>query len=160
MIIKYHDLTESEVMSKSYEAGCMYCCSDTGNIFFDSVLDGSRIQLGRDVIICTSLPLAPVSNKLYCNISDGTINTYVDNGWVVFGGGGSSKQQIHFNNVVISDGVLNIQDSRIMATDSAVFTPDLSVADIAGTITVSIAAGSITVTSDSTYDIPGEVIVN
>lgn len=156
MIITYYDLTESQVKAKAYSAGSLYCCSDTGNIFLDSVLEEVRVQLATDVIICTSLPLAPAANKLYCNVAVGTISTYVDGEWVTLG----ARPQMHFGNVVISGGTLTVSDSRILSTDTAVFVPDLSVADIAGTISVRVANGSITVTSNSEYDIPGEVIIN
>ena len=156
MIITYYDLTESQVKAKAYSAGSLYCCSDTGNIFLDSVLEEVRVQLATDVIICTSLPLAPAANKLYCNVEVGTISTYVDGEWVTLG----ARPQMHFGNVVISGGTLTISDSRILSTDTAVFVPDLSVADIAGTISVRVANGSVTVTSNSEYDIPGEIIVN
>ena len=149
-------MTESQVKAKAYSAGSLYCCSDTGNIFLDSVLEEVRVQLATDVIICTSLPLAPAANKLYCNVAVGTISTYVDGEWVTLG----ARPQMHFGNVVISGGTLTVSDSRILSTDTAVFVPDLSVADIAGTISVRVTNGSVIVTSNSEYDIPGEVIVN
>lgn len=157
MVIKYYDIAESTLKNKSYEAGSLYCCADSGKLYLDSVLEGKRVALGTDIVICASeLPLAPIPNVLYCVLKTGIIAVYVDGAWYTFGG----RPQLHFANVVVSNGTLTISDSRIIESDSAQFIPDLSVSDLASDIVATCANGSVSVSLTSNYDIPGELIVN
>lgn len=159
-MINFYDVTESALKTKSFEAENLYFCRDTGKIFLDSIEEGARIQMASELIVLgtesarTSI-LAPVPEKLYVVIESGSIYIY-SGSWVKLG----HKEQFHFANVLVQDGTLTIEDSRITATDTATFIPDLSVIDLASDISVSCAAGSLTVTLTSDYDIPGEVIVN
>lgn len=157
-MINFYDIPRSELDSKPFEEEALYCCNDTGEIFLDSKASGTRIQISSGIIMCaSSLPLAPIPNKLYIVVKTGTIHAYINDAWVNL----SDRPQIHFKNVVVGkNSILTIEDSRILETDSAVFVPDLSVADLAANISVSCTNGSISIASDSYYDLPGTVIVN
>lgn len=157
-MIIFYDIPRSELDSKPFEEEALYCCNDTGEIFLDSKASGARIQISSGIIMCaSSLPLAPIPNKLYIVVKTGTIHAYINDAWVNL----SDRPQIHFKNVVVGkNSTLTIEDSRILETDSAVFVPDLSIADLAADITVSCSNGSISVVSNSNYDLPGTVIVN
>ena len=159
-LIKFYDVTESALTNKKYEAESLYFCTDSKKIYLDSVESGERVQIASEIIVLgteaerTSM-LAPVPEKLYIVLESGSIYFYSSN-WVKLG----HKEQFHFPNVVVEGGSLKITDSRISASDTAVFVPDLSVVDLASNISVNCAAGSLTVTLTADYDIPGEVIVN
>lgn len=157
-MINFYDIPRSELDSKAFEEEALYCCNDTGEIFLDSKAAGARIQISSGIIMCaSSLPLAPIPNKLYIVVKTGTIHAYINDAWVNL----SDRPQIHFKNVVVEKlSTLTIEDDRILETDTAVFVPDLSVADLASDITVSCSNGSVSVVSNSNYDLPGTIIVN
>ena len=157
MIIQYFDITESDLENREYTGGCLYCCSDTGRVFLDSVLEGKRVKIGTDIEVCaTDLPLAPIHNTVYCVIKTGRLYIYADGEWIALG----SRPQLHFKNVVVSGGTLTLTNSEILSTDTAQFIPDLSVEDLASNISAICTDGSVTVNLTSSYDIIGEVIVN
>ena len=160
-MIKYYDITESQMESKAIEDEAVYFCSDTGNIYFDSITNGGRTKMSNTIIILTTETernnlLAPIPNKLYCVLQTGCLYIYNNGSWIQFGG----LEKFQFNNVVVEDGTLTITDSRISTLCTATFVPDLSVADLASDITVTCAAGSLTVKLTSDYPIPGTVYVN
>lgn len=158
MIIHY-DVTESFLKTKNFESGAIYYCNDTGNVFLDSFTEGIRIQVSRDIIpIATEAdkPIAPLPNKLYCVIATGTLCIYYDGTWVNLG-----RPQIHFANVVVpADSALEIIDSRIISADSALFVPDLSVADLCTNSTATCSDGKVTISVTASFPIIGEVIIN
>ena len=156
-MIKYYEITKGELENKAYEEGAMYYCYDTSDTYLDSVNNG-RISIAKDIIISTEAnkPLAPQPERLYVMVDTGTLWIYFNNAWVQIG----RKAQIHFCNVTVSGGSLVITDSRILASDTAMFVPDMSVADLCSDISVVCEEGKITVTLTSSYDIFGEVIVN
>lgn len=156
-MIKYYEITKGELEKKAYEEGSLYYCYDTSDTYLDSASNG-RICIAKDIILTTEAnkPLAPQPERLYVMIDTGTLWIHYNNAWVQLG----RKAQIHFCNVTVTGGTLTISDSRISATDTAVFIPDISVADLCSAISVTCAAGSLTVRLTSSYDIFGEVIVN
>lgn len=160
-MIKYYDITEAEMEAKTIEDEAIYFCSDTGNIYFDSVTNGGRTKMSNTIIILateaarTNL-LAPIPNKLYCILQSGCLYIYSGGKWVQFGG----LEKFQFNNVTVENGSLTITDSRISTLCTATFVPDLSVADLVSDISVVCSTGSLKVTLTADYPIPGTVYVN
>lgn len=161
-IIQYYDLPEETIKSQPFTAGALYVANDTGKMYFDSVDANARVDVANDVMpVATEAArealLAPIPGRLYCVLASGCIYLYVDGSWNKLG----NRPQIHFENVVVSKGVaLALTDDRILAGDTAVFVPDLSVADLVTASTCTCAAGKVTVSVTANYDIPGRVIVN
>lgn len=161
-IIQYYDLPEALIAQQPFTAGALYVANDTGKMYFDSVDSNSRVDVANDVMpVATEAArtalLAPIPGRLYCVLESGCIYLYIDGDWAKLG----NRPQIHFENVVVTKGVaLVLTDNRILATDTAVFVPDLSVADLVTTSTCTCAAGKVTINVTANYDIPGCVIVN
>ena len=157
-MINFYDISKNELANKPFESEAVYCCNDTGEMFLDSPSSHERIQINMEVIICAStLPLAPIPDKLYAVIKTGTLHAYVDGNWVNLG----NRPQLHFKNVVVpKNGTLTIENYRILETDSGVFIPDLSVADLAADVNVVCSNGAVSISSTSNYDLPGVVIIN
>lgn len=57
------EISQSQLSSTPVKDGQLVCCLDTGNFYRDTA--SGRIVLGADVIFVESLPLAPLSNKIY-----------------------------------------------------------------------------------------------
>lgn len=57
--VKQSQLSQTPIIS-----GQLICCVDTGN-FYRDINNTVRIPLGNDIIFVTSLPLAPISGKIY-----------------------------------------------------------------------------------------------
>ena len=147
--------------AKSIEDEAVYFCSDTGNIYFDSITNGCRTKMSNTIIILTTETernniLAPIPNKLYCILQTGCLYIYSGGKWIQFGG----LEKFQFSNVVVENGSLTITDNRISSLCTAVFIPDLSVADLVSNISVQCSAGSLKVTLTANYPIPGTVYVN
>lgn len=147
--------------SKPIEDEAVYFCSDTGNIYFDSLTNGGRTKMSNTIIILTTETqrnniLAPIPNKLYCVLQSGCLYIYNNGNWIQFGG----LEKFQFSNVVVENGSLTITDSRISTLCTATFVPDLSVADLVSDISVTCSAGSLKVTLTANYPIPGTVYVN
>lgn len=164
-MIQFFDVAKSQLANKDFEAEALYFCNDTGEIFFDSKQENSRVQVGNEIVILSkesdrTALLAPIPEKLYLVVDTGRSYLYTDGSWIAIG----SSSQIHFSNQVLtSDGTsatLTISDNRIKATDTATFVPDLSVIDLATNVKATCSAGSVIVTATAKYDIPGEVVVN
>ena len=161
-MIKYYDTTESALSSKAFEAEALYYCTDSGRIYVDSLRSQERVEAGNSIIILStessrSSLLAPIPNRLYCVLETGMLYIYSDSVWKSLG----SRPQIHIKNVTVSNGTLTREDARILASDTAVFIPDLSVEDLVTSCSASCQAGKVVVTlSPTTYDIMGEIIIN
>lgn len=161
-IIQYYDLPDAKIAERPFNAGALYVANDTGKMYFDSVDANTRVDVANDVMpVATEAArtalLAPIPGRLYCVLESGCIYLYVDGAWNKLG----NRPQIHFENIVITKGTsLVLEDSKILATDTAVFVPDLSVADLVTASTCTCAAGKVTITVTANYDIPGRVIVN
>ena len=61
--LSLYEIAESQLSDTPIVPGQLICCLDTGNFYRDK--GTSRIQIGSDLIVVSSLPLAPLSNKLY-----------------------------------------------------------------------------------------------
>ena len=159
-MIKYYDIAESALSSKPFEAESVYYCTDSGAVYVDSLAEGTRKRMSKDVIILSSESdrtsiLAPIPEKIYCVIETGSMYIF-SSSWVRLG----SRPYICFDNVIVENGTLTVEDERIKATDTAIFTPDLSVIDLASEVKATCSDGFVTVTLVSSYPIPGRVNVN
>lgn len=152
----FYDITKNDLGKKAFEQEALYFCTDTGEIFLDSIVEQRRITMNSSVTLVTELPLAPIPNKLYCMVNTGLLYVYYNSNWVSLG----SRPHIHFDNIIVENGTLTISDSRILASDTGKFTPDLSVADLASNIRVVCSAGSVKITLASSYPIPGNLVIN
>lgn len=158
-MIAYYDITESNLNSKSFEAEAIYFCNDTGRIFLDSIVTESRIRISNEIVIVStpgSLPLAPITDRIYFVLSDTSIRMYHGGEWVIF----SKRSQMTFLNITTNNGSATITDSRIKAVDTGVFVPDPSIADLVTASSVTCADGSATVSVTSSYDVFGTVLIN
>ena len=159
-MFKFYDTPESALANQPFAAESIYFCRDTGNLYFDSIIENARVQI-RDIIVLgtessrTSM-LAPIPNKLYCVIESGSMYIYYNGEWKKLGVG----QQLHFNNICVENGSHTITDSRISASDTAQFTPDLSVEDLVSDINVVCSEGKAVITCTSDYKIYGNLIIN
>ena len=61
--LSLYEIEESQLNEVSLVDGQLIVCLDTGNMYRDT--DTERIPIGSDIITCSSLPLAPISNKMY-----------------------------------------------------------------------------------------------
>lgn len=57
------EIAQSQLSQTPIISGQLVCCLDTGNFYRDTA--DSRIPLGSDILFVQSLPLAPLSNKVY-----------------------------------------------------------------------------------------------
>ena len=159
-LIKYYDITESTLDSKPFEAEAIYYCTDTGNVYVDSLAEMTRKKMSSDVIMIgtetdRAMILAPIPFKIYCVLSSGSMYIYYNAKWNRLG-----VSQFEICNVLVENGSLNVSDPRIIAADDAEFIPDLSVIDLVSNISATCADGSVTVTLTSNYPIPGTIKIN
>ena len=157
-MIHLYETTKEKLASIPYEQEALYFCSDTGDIYFDSILNESRILANSSVTILqneSSKPLAPVPGMLYAVINSKRIWIYTAAGWTCLSGVTIVKPAI-----TVTGGNATISDSRIASTDSAVFTPDPVFADLATSITATCANGSCTINLTSNYNITGTLVIN
>ena len=159
-MIKFYNITESELKTKAFEAEALYYCSDTLNVYLDSPIENARVRMSTDTIILADENarnniLALLPYKIYCVLSTGSLYIYTDGQWNRLG---ASQFDIH--NVVVENGSLTVADSRITEVDTAKFYPDLSVIDLASNISAVCSKGSVKVTLSSNYPIPGIIKIN
>lgn len=57
------EILQSQLSQAPIVPGQLICCTDTGNFYRD--LDSVRLPLGTDILFVDTLPLAPLSNKIY-----------------------------------------------------------------------------------------------
>lgn len=158
-MIKFYDVTENDLKNKEFEAEALYYCTDSFNVYLDSLLEGKRVKIS-DVIILSdesarSSLLAPLPNKIYCVLSTGSLYIYNNSVWNKLG-----ASQFEISNVVVENGTLTVSDSRITEVNTAQFCPDLSVIDLASDISATCTRGSVTVRLTSSYPIPGVIKIN
>lgn len=159
-MIKYYDITESELESKEFESGSLYYCSDSGNVYLDSEKESSRKKMNNEIIVLGTESnrlgiLAPLPGKLYCVLETGSMYLY-NSSWVKLG----SKELLIFDNILVENGTLTIQDNRIMQEYTGIFVPDLSVIDLVSYVTVTCSNGSAIIKLTSSYPIPGSLKIN
>lgn len=57
------EISQSQLSQTPIINGQLICCTDTGNIYRD--LEQQRIILSENICMVSSLPLAPIANKVY-----------------------------------------------------------------------------------------------
>lgn len=72
------EIAQSQLSQTPIISGQLVCCTDTGNFYKDT--QSNRISLSTDIIVVNSLPLAPITNKIYLLIPD-KIYVYDGNDW-------------------------------------------------------------------------------
>ena len=159
-MITFYNIAENALSSKAFEAEALYFCSDTLNLYFDSPIEGIRIRMSTDTIILADENarnniLAPLPFKIYCVLSTGSLYIYTDGKWNRLG-----ASQFDIYNVVVENGSFTVTDDRITDVDTAQFYPDLSVVDLASNIRATCSKGSVKVTLNSNYPIPGIIKIN
>ena len=156
-MIKFYDITKSELDSKAFEAEALYYCTDTKSIYIDSVNSGERESMAQNAIILnreSEKPLAPIPGKLYCVLETGLVYTYVNGNWKCL-----SPRKLYFEDITVSGGTATVTNSSILANDKAIFLVDPSVKDLASGVSAVCTAGKCTITLTSDYDIFGTLIV-
>ena len=73
------EATQSQLNSVPIINGQLVVCTDTGNFYRD--LDGRRIALGNSVEKISSLPLAPLADKVYLLTTDHSL-WYFNSEWI------------------------------------------------------------------------------
>ena len=159
-MIKYYDLTESDVKAKPYEAEAIYYCTDSKNIYFDSPTEGERIKMSNDTIILQTEAerismLAPIADKIYIVLNSACMYIYSGGKWICL-----NQTEFEVSNVQISAGSATISDNRILAGHTARFVPDPSIADLITSNTVTCDTGKATITIEpTTYKFFGRLLV-
>lgn len=159
-MIKFYNITENDLGTKAFENEAIYFCSDTGNIYMDSPLEVDRKKMSNTFIIISTETerenmLAPIPEKIYCVTESGNLYLFYNGNWVKLTGG-----SLVYNNVFVENGTATVNDVRIATGANAVFSPDLSVIDLATAISVNCTAGKAVITLESDYPIPGTLVVN
>lgn len=62
--LSLREISQSQLSQTPIIPGQLVCCTDTGNFYKDN-LDNTRTTLGSSVIYVASLPIAPISGKIY-----------------------------------------------------------------------------------------------
>lgn len=62
--LSLREISQSQLSQTPVIPGQLICCTDTGNFYKDNA-NNARISLGTSVIYVESLPLAPLSEKIY-----------------------------------------------------------------------------------------------
>ena len=70
---------DSQVDNQPIVNGQLVCCIDSGRFFRDTA--DERIPLGNSILSVSSLPIAPISNKLYL-LRPSTLYFYNGNDWI------------------------------------------------------------------------------
>lgn len=162
-MINFYDTVESKLKTHNFESGSIYICRDSKKIYVDSSYGGNRIDISGSIeTIDTETNREamsnPVDGKLYLVLDSKKLYAYV-NGWIAISGAGSSQRRIP-NQVIPSTGELTVAASGVTASNTGIFIPDSSVADLVSNIVVTCATDSVTVTATTEYDIPGEILIN
>lgn len=158
-MIKFYELNESAVLapSSNLEPGSLVCCKDSTNIYMVPTDGSNPVKMAETTKFLTeserSSMLAPINGKNYFCYDTGKMWVYY-NSWICLNPDIVSEFDIE-NVVLTSTGTVTVQDSRITASNTGTFIPDLSVADLVSNPSVTCAAGSATVTGTTSYDIPG-----
>lgn len=160
-MIKHYDLTESDVSAKPYESEALYYCTDSKNIYFDSPTEGRRIKMSSDTIILSTETerknmLAPISDKIYIVLNSACMYIYSGGKWVAL-----NQTEFEISDVQINNGNATVTDNRILAGHTARFIPDLSIADLVTSNSVTCVAGKATITLEPTaYKFFGRLLVS
>ena len=90
MTIKKYNILESELSSKAYEAGNLYFCTDSANIYYDSTLEEKRIHINNSMIALETEAdrenlLNPILYKIYFIKETNRSYIYIGAEWVRVG---------------------------------------------------------------------------
>lgn len=77
--LQLFEVTQSQLNSVPITDGQLIVCTDTGNFYRD--LKSSRIALGNSIQKVTSLPLAPIADKVYLLTTSNQL-WYFNNEWI------------------------------------------------------------------------------
>lgn len=161
-MIKFYDITKSALDDAEFKAGVLYVCNDTKQIFLDSDNTKERMEINPSIILVSSLPLAPIPNRLYCDVSNKKIYIYNVDSWMELGGGSSAHKHVY--GITVSENTATVEVSDCKSVWKGVFYPDDNISDLVTSSSVTCADGSITVNivrkdTTSTYPITGEAIL-
>ena len=95
-----YEVAQSQLSDVDIVDGQIIVCTDTGNVYRD--LTDSRIPLGSGITAVTSLPLAPISDKLYL-LKPNKLYVY-DGAWQQISGGGGGSSTLYSELGTNTDG--------------------------------------------------------
>lgn len=160
MIVKYYDTDQDKLASKEFDAGAIYYCTDTGDMYIDSVQKNTRIKIGGggSLKYCSSLPLTPEADTLYYRTNDGNLYIYTNGGWITL----NTREQIRIPDVVIENGSGCVNGLFNPDTISCVFIPDSSISDVCATSSFVCAyySDKILIFTNCPYTLFGELVIN
>ena len=159
MNVQFFELYESEVLaSSSLAAGSFICCKDSTNMYMVPTTGGKAVKMAETTKFLSDTErrniLAPINGKKYFCYDTGKMWIYYNN-WICINPDAAPSEYDIENVVLTKTGSVRVNDSRITAKNTGVFTPDLSVNDLVSNINVTCAAGYATITGTTSYDIPG-----
>ena len=175
MIKTYEVDTESKLASKSLETESIYYCMDTGNIYWDSVSQKRRINLGNGVVIANSYSALstlanPVVGKFYFCTTEELLYMYTGN--KKFIPVSTSSVVAVFNNVGSNNNQPYTVKTSISPTHygtaSGEFIPYYNMADLVESATITVTDTAVTVNvkakavpgaSGKYYEVFGDVVV-
>lgn len=162
-LIKFYDITKSALEKAEFNAGVLYVCNDTKQIFLDSDNTKERMEINPSIMLVSSLPLAPIPNRLYCDVTNKKLYIYNVDSWIELGGGSSAHKHV-YGITIDSTNKTTVEVSDCKSVWKGVFYPDDNLSDLVTSSTVTCANGSITVNivrknTTSTYPITGEAIL-
>jgi hypothetical protein len=160
--ITLYELNESQVINKTgLAAGSLIACKDSANIYMVPTAGGTPIKMAETIYYITESAraniLAPINGKSYFCYDTGKMWVYY-NEWVCLNSDISTEFDIE-NVELPSSGSVTVSDSRIKTTSTCTFIPDLSVADLVSSVSVTAASGSATITGTTSCTIPGTLKV-
>jgi hypothetical protein len=164
VIVSHRSCYASELDSRAIIPGSIIVCTDTGDMYHDTV-DGDRIRISSDVVFCASETaikglLAPEENRIYLDLSKGHMFVYKNDTWSCLNPDSTTPFCIH-NVGIAANGTTVVENNHVTATCNAIFNADPSLADLAesSTISCTCSASSISITSDCKYALCGVIEV-
>lgn len=89
--LSLREVVQSQLNKTPVIDGQLIVCTDTGSTYRD--IGTKRIQISKDLEIVSSLPLAPLSDKIYYLRPD-KLYSYVGGDWVLLNGDGNLNDMI------------------------------------------------------------------
>ena len=163
MNVDFYELYESEVIAATnLKPGAFICCKDSTNMYMVPTSGGKAVKMAETTKFLTDAErqniLAPINGKKYFCYDTGKMWIYY-NDWICINPSVQSEFDIEY--VVLSKtGSTTVTDSRITASSTGTFVPDLSVADLVSNLSVTCTNGSATITGTTSYDITGTLKIN
>lgn len=158
-MVDFFELNESQVLANpnGLVPGSFICCKDSTNIYMVPTDGTNPVKMSETTKYMTETEraniLAPVNGKKYFCYDTGRLWVYY-NDWFCLNP--SSKVEFDIEDVIVSNtGSATVSDSRITASSTGTFFPDMSVNDLISNIVVTCDNGSATITATCSYEIPG-----